>query len=183
VHRVANTAYVSCFLFPGLLRVAPYCVPVGAEWCQKFVDHTWLVPWYSASESEWGEPTRNRSSSPSTTLCDEYWYLDAVLGRKPKTALPSGRCQPLTRHARQEHADLLVGQAVLPGVTLQTRSRASPETSPPKFGSLSLHPPLLKIPIPLGTSRSEPSEGTFCTVTSCSPGSRATGSNRPRHRG
>src|SRR5215213_1161882 len=73
-----------------------------------------------------------------------------------------------------QDADLLVGQALLPGVTLQTRSRASPETSPPKFGSLSLHPPLLKIPIPLGTSRSEPSEGTFCTVTCCSPGSRAT---------
>ena len=68
---------------------------------------------------------------------------------------------------------------MLPGVTLQTRSRASPETTPPKFGSLYLHPPLLKIPIPLSTSRSEPSEGTFCTVTSCSPGSRATKVEEP----
>src|SRR5919107_1851465 len=91
----------------------------------------------------------------------------------------TGRCQPLTRHAWQEHADLLVGQAVLLGVTLQTRSRPSPETSPPKLGSLSLHPPLLKIPIPVATRRCEPSEGTFCTVTCCPPGSRATRVEEP----
>src|SRR5215203_6214842 len=47
------------------------------------------------------------------------------------------------------------------------------------FRSLFLHPPLLKIPIPLSTSRCEPSEGTFCTVTSCSPGSRATRVEEP----
>src|SRR5215203_3321873 len=47
------------------------------------------------------------------------------------------------------------------------------------FRSLFLHPPLLKIPIPLSTSRCEPPEGTFCTVTSCSPGSRATRVEEP----
>ena len=29
LHEFANTAYVSRFLFSGLLRVAPYCVPDG----------------------------------------------------------------------------------------------------------------------------------------------------------
>ena len=57
--------------------------------------------------------------------------------------------------------------------------RTSENSVKAKFGSLSLHPPLLKIPIPLATSRCEPSEGTFCTVTSCSPGSRATRVEEP----
>jgi hypothetical protein len=29
VHRLANPAYLKGFLFSGLLRVAPYCVPGG----------------------------------------------------------------------------------------------------------------------------------------------------------
>jgi hypothetical protein len=54
---------------------------VVSEWCQKFVDYTSLIPVRSASESERGGPARNRSRSRSTTLCDEQWYLGALLGR------------------------------------------------------------------------------------------------------
>jgi hypothetical protein len=31
LHRLANPAYISQFLFPGLLHIAPYCVPGGVR--------------------------------------------------------------------------------------------------------------------------------------------------------
>src|SRR5215207_359731 len=49
---------------PVLHRIA---FPVVSEWCQQVVDYAVSVPLCSASESEWGGPTRNRSSSRSAT--------------------------------------------------------------------------------------------------------------------
>ncbi len=75
--REAHEAFISTPF--SLLCVTPYCAPDGVKVVSE-VRGLHVAGSFGLSESQWGGPTRNRSSSRPTTLCDERWYLDAVLG-------------------------------------------------------------------------------------------------------